>query len=804
VAVHFAAVACERQSLLQRLLTDPASLRNEFLPGMPEDVLAIVRTLVGATATYRCPCGERFFAGNCGRMSDAHHAKCPNCGNVIFRGEYDRTAGGAQRDDALAGAPRGYSTVDTDAARNLPLRVIHTLRFIVEAVLLVASVNTAVSAAGVAQLVQGGEPGKILITQLLKSFRRLAQTLNTGPDETALALHLVAGRMSAQGVPSPDCSREEARNQLEQTLSATCIEPVYGDNLARTLQEHMVQLRSLGPLLQVMAEIEEREPISGSRRALDYRMHGAPCLFLPHEHASLQHLQAYLDARPARDAPVLRLLLKRVADMTPALAHFPAFLAFQRLVYARFSRAISAEDAETKITLASLLEQVEQSGWGHPIEWRSAWLGFKSVWSVLKRREVRQGCKAFVVPELTDESFLLPCLARRVDAGRCVLAIMDTLLAHQNEILAEVQRVAPRQTAADDRAHAVGAEEAEVAEGKAAEAGADGEDDQHRGDAEAQLAVASALPLQLLPHQVIQLRPAELEQRVQLAWNNQRAYGDRHSAGAYNLEALERFCVEQVIGTAQTMPPVNWPLFAFKEDCDVEGDLHLLEQRLGTAAQLLPEQRERVRLGLQSAADVDEALAVLTPLVSALVHTRNAALRADATLESVIEAGAFSRDDVTRRAPFIFSDAASVPAAGAPAVPGRKPRAAPLTVQQLPALCRMLRDLHSRAVGLDFSPAHSLPMPKALADRLERLMATIAAPWRSAVVAGFRNLHSMLADKLDRLPMHDWLLACVTEADDRLPADVSAQLTQAFQGLLFQHSAALWQILRRFDEQTEN
>jgi hypothetical protein len=83
VLVHIVAAAVQFPSgWLWSLVADPVSLKEVFVPSMPNDELSQIlaglgRESAGAKTVYRCQCGYMYFIGNCGMANEK--GQCPQC-----------------------------------------------------------------------------------------------------------------------------------------------------------------------------------------------------------------------------------------------------------------------------------------------------------------------------------------------------------------------------------------------------------------------------------------------------------------------------------------------------------------------------------------------------------------------------------------------------------------------------------------------------------------------------------------------------------------------------------------------------
>ncbi len=758
----------------------------------------LIQQAIGATGRFTCPCGERFFAGQCGRPRHdgiTKAVKCPNCGNNIFERAYE-LAGGAREDNGPGGSPKGFSDIDSDSVRGLPLRTTQTLKFIVASLMLAALGN---GAAGAEQAVPSARPAELLLNMLTRLFNRLTAALGVGPDETALALHMVGLRLATHGgdVFRP-CVSEEERAHVERDLAAI-IDQAFPADLS-TLRVTMAELRRAGPLAAVQPDVDEVRPLDGSAEAIAFRKSHLPCLFVVRETPSLRHLKDVLDEQGgSRVAPTLSLLMARhLSGLTPALRHYPRFLDMLRLLFGRFNRAITSEVARQK-PLAEVVRDGAARGWGTEKMWRDAHEGFRELWNGLYRREIRDECKELKIPALSEEAKLAVCLPSAVDEGRYVAAIMKAMLTHQNQVLDEIVAARGGEPAPAAPAAAAADRDADEVKGGDAAPERKGHEDEHAHEADgAQPAAAedaearfNALPLHLRADEVIRLDPAELEAQAALAYTHDCQYGVP-TRGAYDFAQLERYCATFVLGRARPVTVVSWPQFSFKEDCDLGVDAARLEGRVGGGRALDTEQAERVRRHIKSVDDVNEAEALLGPLVAALAHTVGADVDGGETVESVVGSGIVPREDAVKRTPFLLNDEKAAA------------DAAPVTIAQLPALCKLLRQLRVRMGGLEFLPIHSTALDAAACDALRASLAEMDRAFRQAIIAAFRDVVAgALAGFRALSQTGTKLLDLLQAALDQLDVDVSEanrrRLERAFERVTVVHALSTWRVLSEFD-----
>ncbi|KAJ7339378.1 hypothetical protein OS493_005772 [Desmophyllum pertusum] len=350
------------------LMMDPLTMKNSFLPTMPEDnfqecINVIAQTMKGTGWVgqwYECGnCRHPYFIGECARPMQ--QSTCPGCGNVLggklhkFRGERkiadrkDKTKTG----HAL-GEPGSRSTC-AEPQRNMSPIVCSLLRIVMHSAMVTGACR---NAQATTQLItppcQSQPMEQFLWQHLQRDLDILGRALGRSVDDTALAVHLVLQRMiSLKGGQTANAhdmrlqSRDSRRN-WEKDFCSEIIVPViiHLDQNLQKASKLMMEDQRFGsdPLVRQLYEFDEHveeltlgvKPMS--RSLWKYRRQ------ITVEHLGNSFQQEVLSGGQ-QQYKVLDVFLKQEHKLR-FVQFLPDIVRLQRLLMDRFHRRIDRTDAE--------------------------------------------------------------------------------------------------------------------------------------------------------------------------------------------------------------------------------------------------------------------------------------------------------------------------------------------------------------------------------------------------------------------------------------------------------------------------
>ncbi|KAJ7339392.1 hypothetical protein OS493_005787 [Desmophyllum pertusum] len=385
---------------LYALMMHPLTMKNSFLPTMPEDNFQECINVIAETMKetdivgqwYECGnCSHPYFIGECARPMQ--QSTCPDCGEVLggtqhrFLGDYkisdrkDRTKTG----HAL-GEPGSRPTCAEPQRKMSPI-VCSLLRIAMHSAMVMGTCRNAQATAELITPPCQSQPVEQFLWQhLQRDLDVLGRALGRSVDDAALAVHLVLQRMiSLNGGQTANAhdmrlqSRDSRRN-WETDFCSVIIVPVitHLDQNLQKVSRLMMEDERFGrdPLVRQLYEFDEHvedltlgvKPMS--RSLWKYRGQ------ITVEHLGNSFQQEVLSGGE-QQYKVLDAFLKQEHKLR-FVQFLPDIVRLQRLLMDRFHRRIDRTDAE-KYTIRKFLQDLPRGSVKD--EYSNLFQSFKIAWN---------------------------------------------------------------------------------------------------------------------------------------------------------------------------------------------------------------------------------------------------------------------------------------------------------------------------------------------------------------------------------------------------------------------------------------
>jgi hypothetical protein len=256
--------------IYRTLITDPGMAAKSYLPGMPEDGMAMVmKALQGRW--WKCPNGHPYYVDACGRPTEVKPCPIPGCPHKIGGNNHVQLAGQSDVDEKLQGStsyfqksravdnsPMGYALSPINSQETL--REMSPQRSTVVQLLTHAALVMGAATGGEqwetdaeGQLVdnekramflnscdkgQNRSMGAFFLQQFKRNWRDFVQTLGRSEDEAATLLHQIIALMANDVDPLPDggqAYRDEADTAYQNRRHADLGRAEVDENFASEL-----------------------------------------------------------------------------------------------------------------------------------------------------------------------------------------------------------------------------------------------------------------------------------------------------------------------------------------------------------------------------------------------------------------------------------------------------------------------------------------------------------------------------------------------------------------------------------------
>ncbi|KAK3715936.1 hypothetical protein QZH41_016501 [Actinostola sp. cb2023] len=448
----------EVMSTLKSLMDKPATMKDSFLPTMPEDEFEKVRTgLIEPVTWYECPEGHRYSIGDCGRANQ--ESQCPECKSGIGGTGYQLLPGNKPLMNATENrSSRGHilgnanpNTSSSDTGRNLPPAVVHIVRLIMHSAMLVGSCrHPEETVTQFTPPVEQGRLSEFIWAHMTRDLRCLATSLNRSEDEALLTVHSVLGRITEVCAESISfhphngvLSSSSDRRQWEIEFNSSFIEPVLStlDERIQTCFVIMSEDKRVGtdPLMRQIYEIDSTEH-------LDQLGPMNPCFWRYRARITLEHAkQMFSEKMKADKKHRCKVLLQffREEHKLRAVRFIPDIHKLQRILMDHCNRRLDKKKA-LEMTVKAF--QMTLNGIEAQREFKSLFASFKSAWRVVCDSLDKQG--RFKLSSETcsmtmgDDTTLTLLLPITNGQESCSMAVLFYLINAHNDFLQSYLNIA--------------------------------------------------------------------------------------------------------------------------------------------------------------------------------------------------------------------------------------------------------------------------------------------------------------------------------------------------------------------------
>ena len=445
-------------SFFKKLLLDPDSFLNQWLPTMPEDEFGEILKTQGDVGIYYCQNGHPYLVGNCTRPDQAGRCMCgAPIGNAkgksahtmdstnTFGGftaagkhrmeskwtasvvdEHGKTtdmkdmakkAGGIREEEE---APRGYAlndyTTEMDkfaACRAITPTTMRVYRFLMHGVLALAHAadlpgDTRTSC----ERLKPGWTSADFVKHMENDFRILTELLSRSAEDVSFNLHLIVARYLEEvegrlGIPGRDATYATGltmakRKEFELFFHNSCVLPVLAleGNLAVIKASCDVSEEPIAK--ELSAAVTETDSFDMYNANVEMRATLTPLLLRYRRPITYDLFVRSFDMDPHLEQkhPIIHSFLKSERELRVVQNVFDIYR-FQELVFKRYARRIGRQEAqETTVgaAIASVKDPTSQN------EWRAAYKSFLQGWNAVAPYVTSFECdKEYRLPRLEGD-----------------------------------------------------------------------------------------------------------------------------------------------------------------------------------------------------------------------------------------------------------------------------------------------------------------------------------------------------------------------------------------------------------------
>ncbi|XP_030630710.1 E3 ubiquitin-protein ligase rnf213-beta [Chanos chanos] len=429
---------------LQRIATQPHSMRGAFLPTMPDDHSSEAQQWLTERrlTRYKCPNGHICFVGECGKTME--ESTCPDCkapiGGLNHRPVHGFTqVMGNIGDQTRPGHILGDARRRTEAPnRQLSLAQSSVLRLLTHLAMLQGTIH---NLQVIREMIQPDvlDVQEFLLRHLEKDMEALMKTLNCNVDETATIIHLIlsssTGFTAGRGQRA-DLSSRQSREQWEKLISDSLLNPVIKD-LQNKLTRAQEMIRADDRLTDSpLMKLLHTDPRPTIPLPSDCPTHQSTFWNVP-DTLTVERLSQTIDQnQKGKSASLLSLFLKKVQGVR-FLAHLPELASLQ----ADLTKLVPPNTDTATQTIATVLQSIPAGQQRRVLQERVRI--FIDVWNHL-RMEVASSDLGVDIElcqkEVTvDSSGQYLSLSQR-GPGSCLLVLIEFLSQTHNSLIREARK----------------------------------------------------------------------------------------------------------------------------------------------------------------------------------------------------------------------------------------------------------------------------------------------------------------------------------------------------------------------------
>ncbi|KAK3585576.1 hypothetical protein CHS0354_036763 [Potamilus streckersoni] len=444
---------------LIRLATQPQSMKDAFIPTMPQDDVQKIKEVLQAhkgqdtPVFYRCPNGHPYVIGDCGRPYTV--SKCPKCGleiggeghvaypgNVLDQG-VDRTETGH-----ILGRAENRTQIGPE--RSLSPAYCGIIRLLTHLTMVLgANINSLAVSQFIKPDIAEDMVSQFLWQHIEHDLDDLHRALGKSLDDIFITLHSILSDImenyrgsSEIGDGTCGLMSKKARNKWEKKFSEKFVAPALQkmENMLKKCNLQLAEDKRLGsdPLLCLLYEITQpqKTPLEmlqknptmwrfRSQITMDHLRHE----FEVHMSGTKKHQRQYM---------VLQLFLKEEHHLR-AIRFLPSILKLQRILFQKYQRKLDRAEAST-ITVEMLKRQ------SHGDELPKLLEEYAEVWDLVRENLVFVP-KEYRIRRIDDSTPVSQLLPTASDAGQCAYSVLEFLFRKQNDFLDNYYRKAKRRVA---------------------------------------------------------------------------------------------------------------------------------------------------------------------------------------------------------------------------------------------------------------------------------------------------------------------------------------------------------------------
>ncbi|KAK3585575.1 hypothetical protein CHS0354_036762 [Potamilus streckersoni] len=444
---------------LIRLATQPQTMRDAFIPTMPQDDVQEIReVLLGNRKQdnpvfYRCPNGHPYVIGDCGRPYTV--SKCPKCGLEIG-GERHLARPGNAPDPGVDHTETGHilgraeNRVQIGPERSLTPAYYGIIRLLTHLTMMLgANIDSLAVSQFIKPDITNDMVSQFLWQHIEHDLDDLHKALGKSLDDVFIIMHSIlfgvmeSPRDNKIGEEMCGLISKGARNEWEKKFSEKYVAPALQkmEILLKTCNQQLAEDKRLGsdPFVCLLYEImqpQEKTPFE--------MLQENPAMWRFRSQITMDHLCHEFEVRMTgtkktqRQHMVLQLFLKEEHHLR-AIRYLPNILKLQRILFQKYQRKLDRAEAST-ITVEMLKKQ------SHGDELPQLLDEYAEVWDIVRENLVfvPKEYRRHRIDDSTPVSQLLPTAS---DAGQCAYSLLEYLFHKQNDFLDNYYQKAKRRVA---------------------------------------------------------------------------------------------------------------------------------------------------------------------------------------------------------------------------------------------------------------------------------------------------------------------------------------------------------------------
>ncbi|KAL3881512.1 hypothetical protein ACJMK2_027944 [Sinanodonta woodiana] len=451
------------RSLVQpliRLATQPQTMKDAFIPTMPQDDVQEIREVLLAykgkdtPVFYRCPNGHPYVIGDCGRPYTV--SKCPKCGSEIGGQLHEPHPGnvvdpGVDRTESGHILGRAENRTQIGPERTLTPAYCGIIRLLTHLTMMLgANVDSLAMSQFIKPEITEDMVSQFLWQHIEHDLDDLHRTLGKSLDDVFIIMHSILYVMmenyrgnSGIGDGISGLTTKKARNKWEKKFSEIFVAPALQkmEDLLKKCSQQLAEDKRLGsdPLLCLLYEIsqpQEKIPLE--------MLQENPAMWRFRSQITMDHLHHEFEIRMTgtkkhqRQHTILQLFLKEDHHLR-AIRYLPSILKLQRILFQKYQRKLDRAEAST-ITVGMLRKESDGDELPKLLD------EYAEVWDLVRENLVfvPKEYRRRHIDDSTPVSQLLPTAS---DAGQCAYSVLEFLFRKQNDFLDSYYLKAKRRVA---------------------------------------------------------------------------------------------------------------------------------------------------------------------------------------------------------------------------------------------------------------------------------------------------------------------------------------------------------------------